>query len=299
MTDLSCNIAVLVTCFNRKEKTLLSLYNLEQQKLPPTVQVVVFLVDDGSTDGTSEAVIEKYPDVVLVRSKGNLFWNQGMRLAWKTALEQQNFDYFLLINDDTELYSDAISRLLVVESGIKSKTDRAGIIVGSTHDPVTKALTYGGNNQSSGLFWKGFHFSRVKPAETPVRCDTFNANCVLISNIIVNDIGILSDRFTHGMGDYDYGLRAREQGCFSWIVPGYIGTCSINSITNTWLDPTISLKQREDLQNSPKGIPTDEWLYFVKSHAGWLWSVAWLQLKLRLYFPKAWKVLRKLRGSAA
>ena len=290
-------IAVLLTCFNRKDKTLRCLQNLKNQKLPDNVEITVVLVDDGSSDGTSDAVRNNYPDVILVEGGGNLFWNQGMRLAWNTALKRQNFAYFLLLNDDTELYNDAISRLLDVEKCLRDKTGNTGIVVGSTIDPVTKSHTYGGNNRLNGIFGKGFRFGRVKPGEEVKQCDTFNANCVLISNTIVNNMGILSDKFTHGIGDFDYGLRARKKNYFCWIVPGYIGTCSMNESISTWLDPSFSLKQRDKLQKTPKGIPTDEWLYFVKSHAGWLWTVAWLQLKLRLYFPRAWSVLRKLRNT--
>ena len=112
-------IAVLLTCFNRKEKTLRCLQNLKEQTLPDNVVVTVVLVDDGSTDGTGDAVSKNYPDVNLIRSEGNLFWNQGMRLAWNTALQQRDYDYYLLMNDDTEIYSDAIMRLLVVEKEIK------------------------------------------------------------------------------------------------------------------------------------------------------------------------------------
>ncbi len=297
MSNLSTpvQIAVLLTCFNRKDKTLRCLENLATQKLPENVCLSVVLVDDGSSDGTSDAVRENYPDVFVVESEGNLYWNQGMRLAWSTALKQQ-YDYFLLLNDDTELYSDAIARLLDVEKEIRDVNEKAGVVIGSTIDPVTGAHTYGGNNQLKTLFWKGFRFARVKPAEVPLRCDTFNANCVLISNEIVNDIGILSDRFTHGMGDFDYGLRAGEKGHFCWIVPGYIGTCSMNEITSTWVDPSMTLGQRKKLQKTPKGMPANEWLYFVKRHAGFMWTLAWLQLKLRLYFPGAWAILRKIRG---
>ena len=290
-------VAVLLTCFNRKDKTLSCLKNLAAQNLSENIQLNVVLVDDGSSDGTADAVRNSYPDVTVVESEGNLYWNQGMRLAWSTALKLQGFDYFLLLNDDTELYDDAISRLLDVDKGLKENNGKAGITVGSTIDSVTKEHTYGGNNQLKTLLWKGFRFARVKPGEVPFRCDTFNANCVLISNDVVNDIGILSDKFTHGMGDFDYGLRAKENGYFCWVAPGYVGVCSMNEITSTWIDPAMSLKERNKLQNTPKGIPTDEWLYFVKRHAGFMWVLAWLQLKLRLYFPRAWFILGRIRNA--
>ena len=50
-------IATLLTCHNRKEKTLKCLNSITAQHIPKQVgKIDVFLVDDGSTDGTSEAV---------------------------------------------------------------------------------------------------------------------------------------------------------------------------------------------------------------------------------------------------
>lgn len=289
------HVAILLTCFNRKYKTLEALKNIDDQVISSDLKIDVFLVDDGSTDGTGIEVSEKHPKVNLIKGEGNLFWNQGMRLAWNKAMESNEYDFYLLLNDDTVLFLDTISRLIEVEKSIKSESGVTGIIVGSTIDPVTKIFTYGGNNRLKGFLGKGFRFARVPPGDKPKMCDTFNANCALISSDIVSVIGILSDRFTHGMGDFDYGLRAQEAGYHCWIMPGYIGTCSTNEVTNTWLDPNISLKKRSLLLNSPKGMPSEEWLYFVKRHAGYLWLLAWLQMNLRLYFPRTWSFVKRFR----
>jgi len=287
-------IAVLITCFNRKDKTLSCLRRLKEQTLSEDCQYEVILVDDGSTDGTSDAVSEKFPDVIIVRSEGNLYWNQGMRLAWKTAMKKHNYDYYLLLNDDTDLYNDAIKRLIETEEYNISKTGKSAIIVGSIADPVDGHLTYGGVIRVKNYI--GLRFSKIEPGNEAKVCDTFNANCVLVSNEVTNEAGILSNRFTHGHGDYDYGLRAGEHGYQCLIAPGYIGTCERNQEDNTWRDPRLSFKERKQLMRSVKGSPPDEWLYFVKRHAGMLWILSWIQLNARVTFPWLWKILRKLRG---
>ena len=68
-------IAVLLTCFNRKEKTLACLDALFKQALPADVDILAYLVDDASTDGTSEAVRQTYPQVKIFSCHGNLFGN--------------------------------------------------------------------------------------------------------------------------------------------------------------------------------------------------------------------------------
>jgi GT2 family glycosyltransferase len=91
-------IAVLLTCFNRKKKTLKCLSSLFAIS-----NFDVYLVDDASTDGTSEEIQVQYPSVNIIKGNGNLFWNRGMYLAWSYALND-NYDYYLWLNDDVVLY---------------------------------------------------------------------------------------------------------------------------------------------------------------------------------------------------
>lgn len=58
-------IAVLLTCHNRKDKTLRSLDSLFSQDLAPDFSLVVYLIDEGSTDRTSEAIAQTYPQAKL------------------------------------------------------------------------------------------------------------------------------------------------------------------------------------------------------------------------------------------
>jgi GT2 family glycosyltransferase len=100
-------IAVLMTCFNRVDKTLKCLCQLFANDLTD-ISLSVYLVDDGSTDGTAKAVSENFPEVNVIQSDGGLFWNKGMHLAFSNAM-QKDYDAFLMFNDDTMLQSDAIS----------------------------------------------------------------------------------------------------------------------------------------------------------------------------------------------
>ena len=222
----SKNIAILLACFNRKEETLSCLKGLHEALLPEGVKFEVTLLDDGSTDGTSEAVAEKFPEVSIINGSGDLYWNQGMRVAWNEALKRRKYDYYLLLNDDTDLFPDAMKKLVETEELLKRTLEKTAIIVGSIADPTDGHLTYGGVKRENAYL--GMKFSLIEPGEESIPCDTFNANCVLISKEVVDKIGILSDHFTHGMGDTDYGLRAAENGFGCFTAPGYVGECENN-----------------------------------------------------------------------
>ncbi len=95
-------IAVLITSHNRREMTLACLDALVANRLPSAVTLAVILVDDGSMDGTPEAVRQRFPDVEVLPGTGRLYWNGGMRRAFGHALAA-GFDAYLWLNDDTFL----------------------------------------------------------------------------------------------------------------------------------------------------------------------------------------------------
>lgn len=265
-------IATLITCHNRKEKTLACLEALYQNTLPEGYSLGVFLVDDGSTDGTEQAVRERYPKVNVIRGDGSLYWNGGMRVAFATAMKK-GFDYYLWLNDDSHLYPNAISVLISTYERL-SKVDRAPlIIVGSTQDQDIAKLTYGGMHRVSR--WNPLRMGKVMPQKEAVQCDTMNGNCVLLSRSVAKLAGNLDGSYTHSMGDMDYGFRARELGCNIWIAPGFVGTCGLNAGEGMWADVRLPLQERWKRMLGPKGLPPKEWLVYTYLHGGWLWPILW------------------------
>lgn len=128
------SIAVLMTCHNRKLKTLATLESLFKQKLTSEIALNAYLVDDGSTDGTAAAVQQTYPQVKIFSGDGNLFWNGGMRVAFSEAMKDDP-DYYLWLNDDTRLDPEALNVLLTTSSELMKKGEKRAIVAGSTRDP--------------------------------------------------------------------------------------------------------------------------------------------------------------------
>jgi GT2 family glycosyltransferase len=121
----------------------------------------------------------------------------------------------------------------------------------------------------------------VEPSEKPQRCETFNANCVLISKGVMDQLGGLDDSFTHYFGDYDLGLRASRAGIPIWIAPGYIGICNSNPI----IPKARSLGDRWRALTSPKGYRPLEHLRFSRRHGGHFWPVFWAAAMMKRLWP--------------
>ena len=275
-------ISVVITCHNRKSKTLNCLANLFLQTNLEKCTISAYILDDGSTDGTSDAIQEKFPSVNLLKGNGNLFWNQGMNLAWQEALKQDP-DFYLWLNDDTYLYHHAIYHLLNTYSLINKIVHKEVIIVGSTQDLQTQKFTYGGVIRLK--FWHPLSFSNLIPSDQTLECETMNGNCVLIPRSIVQKIGLLDFQFTHALGDFDYGLRAIQGGHPVYIAPGYVGTCALNQSKGTWQDKTLSPSHRFQAMAQPKGMPWKEWRYFAQRHGGSFWFIYFILPYLKVFLP--------------
>ena len=121
------SIAVLMTCHNRKLKTLATLESLFNQILTSEIALNAYLLDDGSTDGTATAVQQIYPKVKIFSGDGNLFWNGGMRVAFSEAMKDDP-DYYLWLNDDTVLDREALSVLLTTSSELIKQGEKNNVI---------------------------------------------------------------------------------------------------------------------------------------------------------------------------
>lgn len=250
-------IAALLTCFNRRNQTLACLRRIGAQCLPPGYSIEIFLVDDGSTDGTTAAIRDEFPEARIETGSGSLYWCGGMRLAWRKAALTDP-DFYLLVNDDTLLDENALANLLDIAPTADTRT----IAVAAICDPESGQATYGGIRSQSGL---------LSPTESPESCDTFNGNAVLIPRAVFREIGMLHGAYTHGMGDFDYGYLARRNGIPIFQSAHFLGTCSRNSAANTWMDRSLGRAERLRRLRSKKGLPFIEWMTFNRRNAGWSW----------------------------
>ncbi|MGY6648825.1 glycosyltransferase family 2 protein [Wenyingzhuangia sp. IMCC45574] len=273
-------VAVLLTVFNRKEKTLACLQNLFTQELTKDTRFTVYLVDDGSTDGTSETVKATFSSVKIIKGTGDLFWNRGMYLAWQTALnDTMGHDFYLWLNDDTILSKNALKILL----NCANVTNNQAIIIGTTSalEDSTK-VTYGGRDCKETL---------IMPSEEMKPCDCFNGNIVLIPNSVYQKVGTNDPCFHHALGDFDYGLRAKKNGLAMYVAPGILGRCDVHNSLAVWCNPDETFTKRWKTFRSPLGNNPEEFFIFQKRHKGLTRAVFnYLTNHLRVFFPSIWKL---------
>jgi GT2 family glycosyltransferase len=97
-------VSVVVLAYNRRDQLLESLRQVQAGGYPAE-RLELIVVDNASTDGTAEAVTDRYPDVRLIRNAHNVGapgWNAGFAVA--------TGDYVLILDDDAYLPAGALER---------------------------------------------------------------------------------------------------------------------------------------------------------------------------------------------
>ena len=234
------DLAVVLTCFNRKELTLRCVSTLtESAESVPELKILFYIWDDASSDGTAEALGREFDNVRVFKGPGNYYWSRGMYSAMSEAVKGDH-ELYLMVNDDVIFYPDSI-RIMI--DSYKRSGGCCGI-VGTTRNGDD--VTYGGKDEK---------FSDIPPTGNLIRCRYSNWNCFLTDRDVINRIGVINPKYRHAFGDYDYSGRMNRRGIPQYVATDYIGECELNDRTEDYLDPSRSVINRIKALSSPKGLP--------------------------------------------
>lgn len=202
-----CMVYVLIPAYNGRQEVLALLGCLTRQTFR---DMRVVLVDDGSTDGTGESVEQAFPEVVLLKGDGNLWWTGANALGVRRILETARpKDYVLLLNNDLVVGIDFIRTMVACSE--------------SMHRAIVGATTVDCHNPSRVL--AGLYLDkrlRVKETTDPqviasTECepsvDVLPGRGTLIPIEVFHKIGNFNAaRLPHYGGDYELTIRARRAG---------------------------------------------------------------------------------------
>lgn len=274
-------IAILITVYNRKETTIKGLNHLHTLiKKDFNNKYDIYLTNDGCTDGTEIAVSNLYPHINIINHEGNLFWSRGMNLAWKTALQKDKYDYFIWFNDDAILYPNALNLLLKCAT-----LNKNSIIVGAFNSKDGK-VSYGGKNKKHQL---------ISPNGLCQEIFYMNGNFVIIPFPVYQKIGLIDKIYTHGIGDYDYGLRAKKNGIKVLLTPEYVGETERHDYDlMPYFSNNYSLIKRFKILYSPK-YSTIPRFKFLSRYSGVNKAIiTFIYENICTLFPSIYSIRRRL-----
>lgn len=101
MTDIS----IIIVSWNARELLLKCLKSLDANKGVYRREIIV--VDNASSDRSTSAVREKFPDVLLIQNDRN----EGFARANNIGIEKAGGEYIALVNSDIEVLDNCIDKL--------------------------------------------------------------------------------------------------------------------------------------------------------------------------------------------
>lgn len=195
------SVYIVIPVHNRKLLTLGCLENLKTNGDLQKYQVIV--VDDGSSDHTSEEVTANYPEVIILKGDGNLWWTGAIALGMKYAYEL-GAEYFIWLNDDCQLSDRVLGDL------VNFASEHQNTIIGCQGMDKAKpeVLAFGGKRKT----WQGYRFINVLE-KTVTKCDLLSGNIVCLPRAAINKLGYPDSILTpHYGGDSLYLILARKFG---------------------------------------------------------------------------------------
>lgn len=194
---------VVVLSWFGKEDTLACVESLLTDDVPATVLVV----DNGSFDGTLEAVTDRWPQVQTLQTGRNLGFAGGMNAGIAWALER-GAEFITVLNNDTIMPAGGIAAL----QGIAARGYAVCPEIYYRDDPTT--LWFGG-----GIVQPPAAFPRhLYPAELARPVDGLRSTelvtgcCITAGAGTWRDVGLFDERFFLNFEDSEWSVRAGDKG---------------------------------------------------------------------------------------
>jgi len=208
-------VSIIILNWNSFDATmecLKSLRNLDYRNF----EVVV--VDNGSVDSSAEKLGESAPEIRLIKSQTNLGFAAGCNVGIRDVLSR-GADYVLLLNNDTVVAPDFLSRLMeVAESDAKIGLLNPKMYFFDRPD----RLQYAGGVHK---FWRLFPQTiglrqRDDGRYDQVREVSFlSGTALLMKAEVIRRVGVLEEVYFHFYEDIEWSLRAVRAGFKGMYVP--------------------------------------------------------------------------------
>lgn len=203
-------IHVIIPVHNRREITGRLLERLSEQT---SSGYRIIVVDDGSTDGTSEMIESRFPNVTLLHGDGNLWWTGATNLGLKHVMEDSpDNDYAMLLNDDLVVNDDFIESALELT---KSYPDT--LIQAVELDADNPEIILNGGWK---IDWLTAKFSQINVGKKitdfdkhhfePVSTQTGRGTLIPVG--VIRELGLYNSRHYPQCGDFEFPVRAGKKG---------------------------------------------------------------------------------------
>ena len=223
---MSVRVAIVTPVHNRRETTLLCLKSLSRIE-NEGIETAVFIVDDGSTDGTADAIRKNFPDANVISGNGELWFTEGTNVGVREALKW-NPDYVLMINDDTVFDPGLLKGM--VGTAVKNPRSVVGALL-LLWDTPHKVFQVSPEWSVVAGGWRHWQHQTVWTVpKKPWNVDLIVGNCVLVPVAAILESGFMDSKRYPNFGDAEYTPRLKRAGWKLLIDPAARAFCQPNTV---------------------------------------------------------------------
>jgi GT2 family glycosyltransferase len=217
----TCDLTIAIVSLNTRDLLEACLRSVFTSR---GVAFEVYVIDNGSTDGSADKVARDFPAVRLVRNPSN----RGFAAANNIAIRQAAGRYVLLLNPDTEIGPDVLQTMVAFMDAHPA----AGICGPKIHFPD-------GRFQSCGYRFPTL-LSEVRQSknvdrliravvgsepplaveERPFEVDWVDGACLLIRRDVIEQVGPLDEQYFLYAEELDWCFCVRKAGWSVYALPG-------------------------------------------------------------------------------
>jgi len=206
-------IYIIIPVYNSKKYTNDCIQCLQKQDYK---DFKIIVIDDGSTDETDVMIKENFPEVILLKGDGNLWWsgatNMGIDWALNTGVDR---DYILTLNNDLVVKENYLDSLM--DSANKFKDSLIGSVSVDIKQP--DVINDGGvrinlwTAKYHSLNKGQSHYALANKLKKHVEVSALPGRGTLIPFKIFKMIGTYNYRkLPHYGADYEFSIRAKNFG---------------------------------------------------------------------------------------
>lgn len=254
------SVAVVLLTLDQRDVTLRCLESFRAVEGPP-FRIVVW--DNGSRDGTLDAVRARFPEVRIHRHPENLGVASGRNAAAELAIEELSPRHLFFLDNDTTVAPDVLSALtapFATEPDLAATAPKLKLL----RDPERIDMAGGARIRYWLASTAGIGHGEVDRGQYDAPMECVTGGCVLVPTRVFRELGGFDPVFDpYGPEDLDFSLRAIRAGYRCLYVPEAV----------IWHDPSQTFEEGRYTEKLVRH-KTRHWRVFLRRHAPWWKRVA-------------------------